>query len=176
MLLETLLSFQDITRHHQIQHVKCVATATIRQAKNKEEIKKLVEETTDFQIRVLSEYEEAYYGFLSVVNSTPITEGITIDIGGGSTELTYYKDRQLIEYYSFPFGTLSLKQTFIAGHILTKEELRRLSFYITEQFQSLPWLGNKKIPIIAIGGNARNLAQIHQLLKNILLLAFISMK
>jgi exopolyphosphatase / guanosine-5'-triphosphate,3'-diphosphate pyrophosphatase len=91
VLLETLLSFQDITRHHQIQHVKCVATATIRQAKNQEDIKKLVEETTDFPIRVLSEYEEAYYGFLAAVNSTPITEGITIDIGGGSTELTYIK-------------------------------------------------------------------------------------
>jgi exopolyphosphatase/guanosine-5'-triphosphate,3'-diphosphate pyrophosphatase len=87
VLLETLLSFQDITRHHQIQHVKCVATATIRQAKNQEDI----EETMDFPIRVLSEYEEAYYGFLAVVNSPPITEGITIDIGGGSTELTYYK-------------------------------------------------------------------------------------
>jgi exopolyphosphatase / guanosine-5'-triphosphate,3'-diphosphate pyrophosphatase len=165
MLLETLLSFQDITRHHQIQHVKCIATATIRQAKNQEDIKKLVEETTDFSIRVLSEYEEAYYGFLAAVNSTPITEGITIDIGGGSTELTYYKDRQLIEYYSFPFGALSLKQTFIAGNIPTQEELRQLSFYIAEQFQSLPWLQNKKVPIVAIGGSARNLVQIHQSLK-----------
>jgi exopolyphosphatase / guanosine-5'-triphosphate,3'-diphosphate pyrophosphatase len=67
VLLETLLSFQDITRHHQIQHVKCVATATIPQAKNQEDI----EETMDFPIRVLSEYEEAYYGFLAVVNSPP---------------------------------------------------------------------------------------------------------
>jgi exopolyphosphatase / guanosine-5'-triphosphate,3'-diphosphate pyrophosphatase len=165
MLLETLLSFQDITRHHQVQHVKCIATATIRQAKNRKDIIKLVEETTDFQIRVLSGYEEAYYGFLAVVNSTPITEGITIDIGGGSTELTYYKDRQLIEYYSFPFGALSLKQKFIAGNIPTREELSRLSSYIAEQFQSLPWLYNKKVPIIAIGGSARNLVQIHQLLK-----------
>jgi exopolyphosphatase/guanosine-5'-triphosphate,3'-diphosphate pyrophosphatase len=54
-----------------------------------------------------------------------------------------------MEYYSFPFGALSLKQTFIAGNIPTQEELRRLSFYIAEQFQSLPWLCNKKVPIVA---------------------------
>jgi exopolyphosphatase / guanosine-5'-triphosphate,3'-diphosphate pyrophosphatase len=165
VLLDTLFIFQDITRHHRIQNVKCVATATIRQAKNREEIIQLVEEKTDFHIRVLSGYEEAYYGFLAVVNSTPITEAVTIDIGGGSTELTYYRDRQFIDYHSFPFGALSLKQKFVSGHVPAQEELKRLSHYLSEQFQSLPWLHNKNVPIIAIGGSARNLVQIHQLLK-----------
>jgi exopolyphosphatase / guanosine-5'-triphosphate,3'-diphosphate pyrophosphatase len=63
VLLDTLRSFQDITRHHQLESVKCVATAAIRQAKNQEEIIQLVEKHTDFHIRVLSGYEEAYYGF-----------------------------------------------------------------------------------------------------------------
>ncbi len=166
ILLDTLRSFQEITRHHQLERVKCMATATIRQAKNQKEIIALVEQHTDFRIRVLTGEEEAYYGFLAVVNSTSIAEAVTIDIGGGSTEVTYYKDRQLVDYYSFPFGALSLKQTFVSGNIPTQEELQRLSSYLVEQFQALPWLCQKRVPIIAIGGSARNVVQIHQLMKN----------
>jgi exopolyphosphatase/guanosine-5'-triphosphate,3'-diphosphate pyrophosphatase len=166
VLLDTLRSFQDITRHHQLESVKCVATAAIRQAKNQEEIIQLVEKHTDFHIRVLSGYEEAYYGFLAVVNSTPMTQAVTIDIGGGSTEITYFKNRELIDTFSFPFGALSLKQTFVTGNVPTPEELQRLSSYLFEQFQSLPWLCRKQVPMIAMGGSARNIVQIHQFMKN----------
>lgn len=82
VLLQTLFQFQESTRFHQLHHVLCVATATIRQSENQEEIKKLVEGQTDFTLRVLSEYEEARYGYLAVMNSTSFSEGITVDIGG----------------------------------------------------------------------------------------------
>lgn len=63
VLLQTLQTFQIITRHHELTHVSCVATATVRQAKNKEYIVQLVKENTDFSMKILSEYEEAFYGF-----------------------------------------------------------------------------------------------------------------
>ncbi|MGM7720130.1 Ppx/GppA phosphatase family protein [Metabacillus sp. Hm71] len=162
ILLNTLKSFQEITRHHQLEEVKCVATATIRQAKNQEEIVKKVEEETDFSIRILSEYEEAYFGYLAVVNSTPFESGITIDIGGGSTEVTYFKDRKLINYHSFPFGALSLKRQFVQNDTPTKNELYLLKTYLNEQFKTLEWIIDKKLPIIGIGGSARNMVQVHQ--------------
>lgn len=161
-LIATLHSFEQITRHHHLTEVKCVATATIRQAINNDEILKQVSEQTDFHIQILSEYEEAYYGFLAIVNSTSIEEGITIDIGGGSTEITYFKDRELKEYHSFPFGALSLKKEFVSGNIPTADELHVLRAFLKEQFLMLPWLKDKKLPIIAIGGSARNVVQIHQ--------------
>nr|WP_277818516.1 Ppx/GppA family phosphatase [Bacillus sp. TL12] len=159
ILLQTLLQFQESTRFHGLHNVLCVATATIRQAKNQEEIKKLVEGKTDFVLRVLSEYEEARYGYLAVMNSTSFTEGITVDIGGGSTEVTYFRNREIIEYYSFPFGALSLKQQFIHHETPNAEELRRYLWY---QFETLPWLKGKGLPLIAIGGSARNMVKIHQ--------------
>ncbi|WP_440602696.1 Ppx/GppA phosphatase family protein [Bacillus sp. GB_SG_008] len=162
ILLHTLLQFQESTRFHQLHKVLCVATATVRQAKNQMEIKRLVEEHTDFKLRVLSEYEEARYGYIAVMNSTSFTEGITVDIGGGSTEVTYFRNREVVEYYSFPFGALSLKQQFIRHDTPTSEELEELRNYLWYQFQSLPWLKGKKLPLIAIGGSARNMVKIHQ--------------
>jgi exopolyphosphatase/guanosine-5'-triphosphate,3'-diphosphate pyrophosphatase len=162
MLMDTLYSFQIITRHHRLQNVRCVATATVRQANNREEICRLVEGQTDFKMDILSEYEEAFYGFLAVVNSTNITEGITIDIGGGSTEITYFLDRQLIEYHSFPFGALSLQLQYVKGDTPTDEEQKAIKRFVQSQLDTLPWLKGKNVPIVAIGGSARNMVQLHQ--------------
>ncbi|MCD7035460.1 Ppx/GppA family phosphatase [Metabacillus sp. GX 13764] len=165
VFVQTLLSFQEVTRHHNLTDIKCVATATIRQADNQKEILKAAEEKTDFAVRVLSEYEEAYYGYLAVVNSTSIKDGITIDIGGGSTEITLFRGRELKEYHSFPFGALSLKKLFVKNSIPTQGELKKLHQFLEDQLLSLPWLKGQKLPIIGIGGSARNLIQTEQALK-----------
>lgn len=162
VLVSALHSFQEVTRHHDLKNVKCVATATIRQSENREAILAQVQAETDFSIRILSEYEEAYYGFLAVVNSTQISSGITIDIGGGSTEITYFENRKLIHYHSFPFGALSLKKYFVKQEIPTEKEVDDLKQFLSREFHTLPWLSNKELPIIAIGGSARNIVQIHQ--------------
>lgn len=162
VLVSALHSFQEVTRHHDLKKVKCVATATIRQAENKEFILHTVEAKTDFSIRILSEYEEAYYGFLAVVNSTQIESGITIDIGGGSTEITYFENRKLIHYHSFPFGALSLKKQFVKNEIPAEKEINQLKEFLDAKFRSLPWVVNRNLPIVAIGGSARNIVQIHQ--------------
>ncbi len=162
ILIDSLLSFREVTNHHSLDDVKCVATATIRQAKNQQQILERVNNETEFTIQILSEYEEAYFGYLAVVNTTPFQSGITIDIGGGSTEVTYFHDRKLINYHSFPFGALSLKKQFISGEFPTESELITLRKFIKNQLDQLEWVKDKCLPIIGIGGSARNLVQIHQ--------------
>ena len=72
------------------------------------------------------------------MNSTTITEGITVDLGGASTEVTYFKDRRLIDSHSFPFGALTLK------HILTKHQsTAQLQTYIEKQIKTLSWFSEK---------------------------------
>ncbi|SHN28329.1 exopolyphosphatase [Gracilibacillus kekensis] len=163
-LVTTLKSFQDVLEIYPLQEVVCVATATIRQATNKEEIVIQAEKETGMTMRILSDQEEAYYGYLAVVNSTSISTGITVDIGGGSTEVTYFKDRELQHAHSFPFGALTLKE-FFTKEIPTDDELQKLRIYLTKHFKTLPWLSDKEVPLIAIGGSARNLVQIDQNLK-----------
>ncbi|WP_226576518.1 exopolyphosphatase [Halobacillus litoralis] len=164
-LLTTLKSFKEVAESYTLEEMVCVATATIRQAENQEEIIDQVSKHTGFDMRILSDHEEAYYGYLAVANSTSVKEGITVDIGGGSTEVTYFKDRNLVESHSFPFGALTLKQDFFRKDLPTEEEFSALRSYLLEQFRSLPWLNKKNIPLIGIGGGARNLVQIDQNLK-----------
>ncbi|WP_368654351.1 exopolyphosphatase [Ornithinibacillus sp. 4-3] len=164
-LIKTLKSFQEVMITYELQDIICVATATIRQAVNQAEIIDQVKKKTGLSIQILSEQEEAYYGYLAVVNSTSIKDGITVDIGGGSTEVTLFQNRELLESHSFSFGALTLKD-FFKKTIPTDKEIQLLRQYLNKQFATLPWLQDKELKLIAIGGSARNLAQIHQNLTN----------
>lgn len=161
VLLTTLENFSEVLTVYPLTDFLCVATATIRQAKNQADLQQLVKKKLNWDMRILSEEEEAFYGYLAVVNSTPLTEGVTIDIGGGSTEITYFKNRQLVHAHSFPFGTLTLRSYFNNDRSID-ENLRILRQFLRKQFQSLDWLADKHVPLIGIGGSARNLAQIDQ--------------
>jgi exopolyphosphatase/guanosine-5'-triphosphate,3'-diphosphate pyrophosphatase len=165
LLVNILKGFKEILAFHEVESVRCVATATIRQAHNQMEVLTIVKEQTGFEIKILSEKEEAFYGYFAVIHTTPLTDGVAIDLGGGSTEITYFRNRQLIHSHSFPFGVVSLKEQFIKGEKITSEEKNKLIHFIEDSFQSLPWLKNLKVPIIAIGGSARNIAEIDQNLR-----------
>jgi exopolyphosphatase / guanosine-5'-triphosphate,3'-diphosphate pyrophosphatase len=161
-LVEILNNFKEILDFHECPAARCVATATIRQAENKEGILKVIKRETGMDIEILSEEQEAYYGFLAVISTTPADTALTIDIGGGSTELTFFENRKLIHSHSYPFGVVSLKQKFIQGDSITEEERNRLIDFLLNEFSKLPWLKNKNVPIIGVGGSARNIAQIDQ--------------
>jgi Exopolyphosphatase len=94
--------------------VDAVATAAMRKAKNRDWVFALAKKQTGLTIRLLSGLKEAYYGYYAIINSTFIENGISIDIGGGSTEVTMFLNRKLIHAHSFPFGAVTLYHTFYA--------------------------------------------------------------
>lgn len=165
LLIEILQGFNEIIHFHHVEKIYCVATATIRQSKNQQEIKALVKAKTGLKMKIFSEEEEAFHGFYAVSRSTSIDTGVTIDIGGGSTEVTYFENREMKHYYSFPFGVVSLKEKFMKGERITGDEKKELTTFVLQSFKQLPWLENVQVPVIAIGGSARNIAQIDQILK-----------
>ncbi len=162
ILLKILNNFKEVLEFHRIHDIRCVATATIRQSQNQNEIIAQIHRETDISIELLSEEDEAFYGYYAVAQTTPIETGITIDIGGGSTELTYFENKKLVHSFSFPFGVVSLKQQFIKGQRLDEEELSQLQHFIHEQLSTLNWLKDRAVPIVMIGGSARNVAQVNQ--------------
>ncbi|MDI3312280.1 MAG: Ppx/GppA family phosphatase [Thermoanaerobacterium sp.] len=166
ILIDSLRVFKEIVSLHKVETMKIVATAAIREAKNRDEIKQLVSEKIGLSVEILSGEREAYYGFQGVINATNIQNGITIDIGGGSTEITKFLHRKIVRYHSFSFGVISLHRQFIKDKIPTNEELSNLSSFLNSEFMKIDWLKNCKLPIIGIGGSARNLGRIDQGMKD----------
>ncbi|WP_236620337.1 Ppx/GppA family phosphatase [Sporolactobacillus laevolacticus] len=162
VLLTVLKRFQSIIeRERDVLVVDAFATAAMRKAKNREAVLKLILEQTGLTVRLLSGIKEAYYGYYAIINSTFVEDGISIDIGGGSTEVTMFKNRKLIHSHSFPFGAVTLYKTFYKNGDPNAGE--KLEAYIKKAFSSFDWLCGNQLPIIGIGGTARNLARIDQL-------------
>lgn len=162
LLADTLASFKLILADYHVTDIKAAATAAVRQATNNEMIIARMKQETGISIDILSEKEEAYYGFVAVAHSMDTPSAVTVDIGGGSTEITLFKNKKLLKSFSFPFGTVSLKQNYVQGTIINQEERQALRAFVEEQFATLSWIQGVGLPVIAIGGSARNVAQIHQ--------------
>src|SRR5699024_12863497 len=92
-----------------------IANAAIRKTANKNDNINQVKKKTGVTIELVSEEMEAYYGCSAVVHSMSDSDGVSIDIGGGSTEITVFKDKELVEAFSFPFGAVSLQEKFFNG-------------------------------------------------------------
>lgn len=162
LLQSILTSFKVILEDYEVVHTRAIATASVRQAKNGAQIIQQMKARVGFDIELLSEEQEAFYGYYAVVHTTSTPSGVTIDMGGGSTELTYFDEKELVDSISLPFGSVSLKQQFVSGDVLTSSERRAVYEFAKEQFERVPWLKGLNLPVIGIGGSARNMATYDQ--------------
>ncbi|WP_124058783.1 Ppx/GppA family phosphatase [Vaginisenegalia massiliensis] len=164
-LVETLQSFKYVWQAAQAQTLKVMATAAVRQSANQEDILAQVKAQTGLTIEIVSEEEEASFGQYAILHSLPIEDAITIDLGGGSCEITLIEQHQMKAYHSFPFGAVSLQKQFFNGlNHNDSDAMAALRRYVNKQLKSLDWLKKAKLPIIAVGGSARNIALVHQFL------------
>lgn len=163
VLTTTLHSFKSVANKFEVNELHPVATAAIRQSTNQNEIIKHIKSELDISIKIIPDQEEAFYGFYAITHTTDVEDGVSIDIGGGSTEVTLFKDKTIIEAHSFPFGVVTLKRKFFEDKDHNdKSAIKAMEKFIAKQFEQLPWLQDQKIALVGIGGSARNVARIHQ--------------
>lgn len=162
-LIDTLTHFTLICNHNHTDHIRAVATAAIRNATNRSEILERIQRDTGLSIELLSGEEEASYGFLGMINSLNIRDGFLVDIGGGSTEVSFFRNRALVRSVSFPFGCVSLNKRFCSKGMLSDENLKELEAYVTEAIRHEPWITQSPgLPLVGVGGTVRAVGKIHQ--------------
>lgn len=164
ILTNLIKNYLKIIEEYDVNQLIAVATAAVRNSDNVDEIVQHVKEKTGLHMRVLSDEEEAYYGNYAVRYTFNIYDGISVDIGGGSTEVTLFKNKQIIHSHSFPFGAVSLTRKFFAGKShADPKAIKETNKWVKKQFKKVDWLAKTELPIIAIGGSARNIAEVYQL-------------
>ena len=109
-IIKTLKSYKLLLDVYEVKHVKACATSAMRDAINGQEIIRKVKAETGIEIRIISGQEEA-----SLIYENHIAENMKrdesylyIDVGGGSTELTFFSDGKLVFKESFNIGTIRL--------------------------------------------------------------------
>jgi exopolyphosphatase/guanosine-5'-triphosphate,3'-diphosphate pyrophosphatase len=139
--------------------VDAVATSAIRDAENADEFLALAHGRTSLSIRVLSRAQEARYGYLAAINSTTLSDGCVLDLGGGSLQLVRVVGRLAREAGSWRLGSVRMTERFLAGPGPAKRrQLEELREHVAHELAEAAWLASAGRRIVGIGGTVRNLA------------------
>ena len=141
MVIKSMKVFSQLMEIYGVEHYRACATSAMRDAKNGKEIIDLVKKESGIQIEIISGDEEA-----TLIYENHVAEGLDknfgylyIDVGGGSTELTYYENGKMKYEHSFNIGTIRL-----LNNLVTKENWEEMKTQIKTKIVS-------KKPMVAIG-------------------------
>ena len=73
---------------------------------------------TGINIILMSGDDEATFDFIGATHNLADEKGLLIDIGGGSTEIVYFSNREIRVKASLPIGSLSFHTRYTGVHIL----------------------------------------------------------
>jgi exopolyphosphatase/guanosine-5'-triphosphate,3'-diphosphate pyrophosphatase len=151
-ILKTIKSYKLLLDIYDVKHLKACATSAMRDALNGGDIIKRVKEETGIEISIITGQEEA-----SLIYENHIAENMTadesylyIDVGGGSTELTFFSDGKLVFKESFNIGTIRLLKNQVNEN--TWDEMKEFVKDRTRGFHHVTAIGS--------GGNINKLFSI----------------
>jgi exopolyphosphatase/guanosine-5'-triphosphate,3'-diphosphate pyrophosphatase len=145
MVLQTLKAYKHLCNAYGVNHIKACATSAMRDASNAADIIRKVKLETGIEIEVISGDYEA-----SLIYENHIAENLNndhsylyIDVGGGSTELSFFTNNILSYKRSFNIGTIRLLKNMVtdADWNDMKESIRTFT------------KGQKPVIAIGSGGN-----------------------
>lgn len=163
-LIEMLSHFVSICRKYEASAIRCVATAAMRAARNRDEVLTKLHAATGIAIEILTGEQEARYGGIAVMRSLPVTDGYVVDIGGGSTEISLIRDRRIVQAVSYPVGCVNVLENHGAdmatGPVAAIERVHR---EVRRLLSASPWTSAYPgLPLIGLGGTVRAFAKVIQ--------------
>jgi len=159
--ISALSDFKRLAEGAGASSILAVATSAVREAENQAEFLRQIKKELGLKVRVLSGDEEAEYAFLGAVEGLPIRHGLLFDLGGGSLEVTHFRDRRLKRTWTLPLGALRLTDRFLVTDPPSRGEMRRLREHVRKTFarERIPRLAPDEI-LVGTGGSTRNLAKV----------------
>lgn len=165
--IRALCMFGALAEATDVPRVIGIATSAVRDAVNQADVLHEITKATGIEFRVVSGEEEAYYGYLGVLNSLPMRDGLIVDIGGGSAQLSLVRGRGFVRAHSAPIGAVRMTEQFLRGDPPNKNEIRSLEDHLDGTLKSIDWIKlNGSMQLVGIGGTIRNLANIDQKMRN----------
>jgi exopolyphosphatase/guanosine-5'-triphosphate,3'-diphosphate pyrophosphatase len=158
--IETLHMFQAYCAANGVQRLAPVATAATRDAANQAEFLRQVQRATGLRLRVLTGEQEAYYGALGVINGSGLRDGLVMDVGGGSAQVSVVRGGQFQSGQATPLGAVRLTEAYFPDARVTASQFKALARYLDQTFSKLNWMKLNGGQFVGLGGGLRTLARI----------------
>ena len=109
-MCDAMTAFRLLMKVHGVEKFKACATSAMREADNKDEVIQYILDKSDIKIDIIDGKKEA-----EIISSTDLHKLIKndkaylyVDVGGGSTEFTFFSKGEIMESRSFRLGTVRL--------------------------------------------------------------------
>ena len=144
-LCKTIKAYRLLLDVYGIKHLKACATSAMRDASNAAQVLQRVKEETGVSVKIISGEEEATLIYENhVADYMDSKESyLYIDVGGGSTELTFFSDGELVFKKSFNIGTIRL----------LKDQVKDSDWNEMKDFLRQQTRGHHHVTAIGSGGN-----------------------
>ncbi|MCS6818716.1 MAG: exopolyphosphatase [Chitinophagales bacterium] len=157
-LVDAINGFKYLMRANEVVHYKGCATSAMREAKNGKEVVKRILKETGIEIEIISGNHEAamIFNSQSALAKQIGTDCVFVDVGGGSTEITIFSNKQAVAANSFNIGTLRILQKQV-----TSKDWQQLKKWLNKNLNK-----NKNYAMVGSGGNINRISKLAQLKPN----------
>lgn len=151
-LVKAMTGFRYLIEAQEVSWFRACATSSLREANNRSEVIRAIQETANIRVECISGEVEAdliFKNFKSL-QGKETKDYLSIDVGGGSTELTLIRNGKRIRSQSFQLGTVrALKNRIPDG------EWDAVAEFVKH-------VQDESVPLIAIGTGG-NINRYHRL-------------
>ena len=151
----SLERFQDILQKLSIKQVAVFATASLRNIVNTDEALEIIEQRTGYRVEVISGEKEAMLDYVGATYLLPATDGLLVDVGGGSTELVFFHRGEIRKAVSMPIGSLNMYNKYVSYLFPTKQKQKQMERRVAKELEKLN-LPKQVCPVLyGVGGSVR---------------------
>lgn len=153
----TASAYARFCRAAGIEDIVAIATSAIREADNGGEALAVIREG-GLRARIVDAREEARLGYLGAVNSTTLSDGQILDVGGGSAQITRVQGRRMVATLSEPLGAVRMTEAFFGDGRIGNGRRSKLEEHVRAALDGHDWLDIGDGRLVGIGGSVRTLA------------------
>ena len=153
-MLRAMKAFKLLMKVHSVVDFNAYATSALREANNRTHVVELIKEKTGIKIEMIDGEKEA-----KLISSLNLFQGINkqsnflyVDVGGGSTEFSLFKNGNRVIEKSFKIGTVRLLNNMVSD--LLWDEVKK---WIVDKTKDL-----EKLSILGTGGNINKIHKMTQ--------------
>ena len=115
-LVSQFENYSEVMQSNGVTKEYLFATSSLRDLDNRDEVVTAVKDRLGIYIDVISEKKEAEFGFKAVREMDLTTyDGLLVDLGGGSCEITYFKNKTIVTDDTMPFGSNKAYKEYVSG-------------------------------------------------------------
>ena len=165
-----LADYKIIIENYKIDKVSIIGTSALRDASNRSYIISELTKVIGYPIDIIDGATEAKLSFMGTIESNE--ECLVLDIGGGSTEIIYGKNKNIIFRYSVNIGAVRITERYFSNIPPNLQEIEDAISFIQNELNKVKELilnidtdfinkiTNDMISCYAVAGTATTMASI----------------